>query len=825
MTANNSNTNIRMPELMLPGEYPYVRSTQFRDGSWERTDESPNNESQALGHKLGSFEETDNSSGHKHLKVGQSFEYAAQGHTTTVDYNSHNKIGGSTVSQVSQDHHEEHGGDKWHAVYGDSIHAVKGLHYTHGTGGISHTSVGDKVTDHNDGNDHHNIQGDHVVFVGGVRYENVNSEYGVYIGGNYDVMANGKFQITTKQNYQLNATVNGNISTPNLYANVTWFIIDNSTDTSNLMIGSSQQNTIINSSAIDVGTVYAGSIMMGDPVEFVNTSVLNIGNLIVSANSSNGLSGQVLTTNSSGVYWEYTHSQPAGNDQWIQFNQANSLAAVSQLRFDYNNNNLIISNGVFSSEINSNSLYINYILLNGSQGNVGELLTSGGSGNSVYWSNTTSYTSNNTNYVGSVSASNVVSNAQLIANLANYQTTAGLSGNVATLTSNNTNYLGGSYYTNYATYASLPSQVSSLTSNNSTYLNGKPSSYYANVTSYTGAFNGTTITASGNANFSDGLFAGLGSYGQLQLTYGNYGVIHRNDGGSYYILVTANGSPNGVWASYFPFVIGLAGGGVLMNEGVNIKKGLTSDSITAGSYNSGNFNTIIAYANNTAGIASYSNSGIGVYGQSNTYWGGYFESTSGDIVGFANNTTLLSYINNSGEFVGTANNALYLNGLIASGYQTTAGLTANIAAYLPIYTGVINASSISTSSDVTIGGSLTITGNLTLAGQTTFVNSTVITTSDHNIYLANGASTNSLANNAGLIIGSSANLIYNALFPAWQSNVDFIPFSNNLNLGTINNQWNIYSNNINGENISLAGSTVTVNSTAVTGFIIDLGTW
>ncbi len=363
MSTFNSNTNVRFPQLMAPGEYPYVRFTQFRDGSWERTDETPNNESQALGHKLGSHEETDNSSGHKHLKVGQSFEYAAQGHTSTVDFNSHNKIGGSTVSQVSQDHHEEHGGDKWQAVYGDNIHAVKGLHYTHGSGGISHSSVGDKVTDHNDGNDHHNIQGDHVVFVGGVRYENVNSEYGVYIGGNYDVMANGKFQITTNQNYQLNAKANVNISTSNVYANVTWFIIDNSTGTSNLMIGSSQQNTIINSSSIDVGTVYAGSIMMGDPVEFVNTTFLNIGKLIVSANDSNGLNGQVLTSNSSGAYWDYSHSQPSGNDQWIQINQANALGAFSTLRFDYINNDLYVSNGIFSSIINSNSLYTNYISL------------------------------------------------------------------------------------------------------------------------------------------------------------------------------------------------------------------------------------------------------------------------------------------------------------------------------------------------------------------------------------------------------------------------------------------------------------------------------
>jgi hypothetical protein len=52
-------------------------------------------------------------------------------------------------------------------------------------------------------------------------------------------------------------------------------------------------------------------------------------------------------------------------------------------------------------------------------------------------------TANNTNYVGTVPAGNVVSYAQLSNTLSNYQTTAGLSANVATLSANNASYLGG----------------------------------------------------------------------------------------------------------------------------------------------------------------------------------------------------------------------------------------------------------------------------------------------------------------------------------------------------------------------------------------------
>jgi len=56
-------------------------------------------------------------------------------------------------------------------------------------------------------------------------------------------------------------------------------------------------------------------------------------------------------------------------------------------------------------------------------------------------------------------------------------------------------------------------------------------------------------------------------------------------------------------------------------------------------------------------------------------------------------------------FTGTAynaNNSTNLGGVAASGYQTTAGLSANIASYLPTYTGVVNASSLTIG---TYGGS------------------------------------------------------------------------------------------------------------------------
>lgn len=61
--------------------------------------------------------------------------------------------------------------------------------------------------------------------------------------------------------------------------------------------------------------------------------------------------------------------------------------------------------------------------------------------------NVATLTSNNTSFVGSVSAANVVSNAQLSANLGNYQTTAGLNANIASYLPTYTGVVNGSSHT------------------------------------------------------------------------------------------------------------------------------------------------------------------------------------------------------------------------------------------------------------------------------------------------------------------------------------------------------------------------------------------
>ena len=102
--------------------------------------------------------------------------------------------------------------------------------------------------------------------------------------------------------------------------------------------------------------------------------------------------------------------------------------------------------------------------------------------------NVAALTANNTNYVGNVSAANVVSNTQLQSNLANYQTTAGLSANVITLTANNTTYVGNTLAINVVSNTQLQSNLVNYAA-----LAGA---------AFSGVVNATAFNATGAANSS-----------------------------------------------------------------------------------------------------------------------------------------------------------------------------------------------------------------------------------------------------------------------------------------------------------------------------------
>jgi hypothetical protein len=178
------------------------------------------------------------------------------------------------------------------------------------------------------------------------------------------------------------------------------------------------------------------------------------------------------------------------------------------------NGTITVGNSTVNSTINSTSLSTNNIFavsINAASINAvsitGTLVTA----------SQPNITANNTSYVGSVSAANVVSNAQLSANLANYvtsssltsnyanntqlssnlsnyQTTAGLSANVSTLTANNTSYVGSISAANVVSNAQLSANLANYQT--TAGLTANIASY---IPTYTGAFNGSSITIGGGS--------------------------------------------------------------------------------------------------------------------------------------------------------------------------------------------------------------------------------------------------------------------------------------------------------------------------------------
>ena len=147
-----------------------------------------------------------------------------------------------------------------------------------------------------------------------------------------------------------------------------------------------------------------------------------------------------------------------------------------------------------------------------------------------------------------------------------------------------------------------------------------------------------------------------------------------------------------------------------------------------------------------------------------------------------------SNISTTGNIQG---NYILGNGSQLTGLPATYGNT-QVAAYLPTYSGVITAASLSASGNVQasnvsasgsivgnsllIYGSGNILGNLNVQGNITFINSNVITTNDLFVEFANNQSTLANINGSGIQAGNTGssslvNWTYSTSANAWATNV------------------------------------------------------
>jgi len=427
--------------------------------------------------------------------------------------------------------------------------------------------------------------------------------------------------------------------------------------------------------------------------------------------------------------------------------------------------------------------------------------------------NSTSFegTANNVAFVGTVTAANVVSNAQLTANLANYQTSAGLAANVLTLTANNTSFVGtvaaanvvsnaqlSANLANYQTTAGLSANVAVLTANNSTRLNGQLASFYTNAENIT---TGTLPSARISGNYTG--ITNVGTLGTLTVS-GNVALNNFNINASSNVISIPTANVNidsGVlFVDAINNRVGISNtapdteltvtGSANVSQDVRIGRDLyvgrdfivagnlttTGTSVSDGDFNPASNgyslgNTISLW--NLLGIDATLTKNL----SSNAVLVGTINATSNGVIltrtSFTIGNNSVNSTINSTSFTGTANNTSFvgtvsaanvvsnaqLSGNLAS-YQTSAGLAANVATLT-----ANNTSFVGTVAAANVVSNAQLSGNLA-----NYVTTTNFTSNLANYQTSAGLSANvaTLTANNTSFVGTitAANVVSNAQLTA-----------------------------------------------------------
>jgi hypothetical protein len=465
--------------------------------------------------------------------------------------------------------------------------------------------------------------------------------------------------------------------------------------------------------------------------------------------------------------------------------------------------------------------------------------------------NSTSFSgiANNTSFVGSTSAANVVSNTQLSANLANYvntvnlsanltnyQTTAGLSANVAKLTANNTSFVGSTSaanvvsntqlsanLANYQTTAGLSANVAKLTANNTSFVgtttaanvvsNTQLSANLANYQTTAGLSANVATLTSNNATNLNGQPASFYT-NATNLTTGTllYSVIPSN-----IINTTANFTRTGVTTF---------NGNTTFNA--NISLGSVGLSANGGFGTSGQ----VLHSNGTAAYWAVDDQGVTSVASGNGLTGGPITATGTLAVGAGNgitvNATAVAINSNTGiiaNATGVYVNATYIGTLSANNTSFVGSTSAaNVVSNTQLSSNLLNYAALSGANftgPVSIAANVTITGNLVVTGSLVSMNVATLDVTDKNITIAKGSVDAASTDGAGLFVDvSGASMRYTFSTNTWEYNIGLMPSANNsYDLGLAGLRWNnVYANNLfgNGASITSVNAATVGGNTAAT---------
>jgi hypothetical protein len=298
----------------------------------------------------------------------------------------------------------------------------------------------------------------------------------------------------------------------------------------------------------------------------------------------------------------------------------------------------------------------------------------------------------------------------------------------------------------------------------------------------------TRVVSLSNVNLSGGapkIVDGVSLNNNDRVLVAGQGTASQN--GLYYVSVAGTGS-NGIWIrTNDSNTTGEINAGmiVMVTEGTEYAdtswKLVTDDPIDIGI-------TSLEFLQNTGNSFSI----INVVGSSNVVANGVSTQVSfvsGNNISITGNNasdTITFDVVQSPSFTGnvTANyfigNGSLLTNINASNIVGAYG-NANVANYLPTFSGNLSAGNISATGNITgnsllLYGGANILGNLNVQGNITFIDSNVIVTNDLYIELANNQSTYANINGAGLQVGNTGsagltNWTYSTSANAWTTNV------------------------------------------------------
>ena len=354
---------------------------------------------------------------------------------------------------------------------------------------------------------------------------------------------------------------------------------------------------------------------------------------------------------------------------------------------------------------------------------------------------------------------------------------------------------------------------------NGSQLTGLPATYgNSNVAgylpTYTGNLSANIITATGNV-YTDGYFVGnfVGNIsGNIVVPGLNKQVLFNNSGNAGASanlvfdydtdelivtgLISATGNiggdyvyGNGAYLTGLPASYGnsnvanyLANGSdptiaSIVGNIANVAGNVTSLTGSLANTNSNVANLTANLVNTNSNVAN-TNSNVSNVANSVTSLTGSLATTANTVANNASNITILQ------------GNVVSLTGAVYS--------NANVASYLPVYTGNINA------------GNVVITANLQVQGTTTTVNVADVNVDNLVITVGSNQSTPSVLNGGGLAVGnnSTATWFYEYTTNSWQSNIGILPSVNFAsNIGGPLNAWNhVYARSIVANTVTATGN-------------------